>query len=96
MNLAEIAFKNRNILHENEKKFKELFKLDLIKYLGGSLISLVSGFDIISFDKDIGVPDGISTRDYVDKIYGQDAVNLIQYLINIQEDLLKELIKNES
>jgi hypothetical protein len=57
-------------------KFKRTFNLPLKNY-----IDLITGFDIVKFDEDIKTPDGISTKDFISKTYGEEAVKLIQSLI---------------
>jgi len=36
-----------------------------------------AGFDIVKFDEFLAVPDGQSTKDFIFKKYGQQAVDLI-------------------
>jgi hypothetical protein len=59
------------------KEFENNFKLKFDNYFSNLL-----GFDIVKFDEDIKTPDGISTKDFISKTYGDDAVKLIQNLIS--------------
>ena len=47
----------------------------------GKFYRPIYGFDIIAFDEWLGVPDGVSTADYVAKEYGADAVVLVKALL---------------
>jgi hypothetical protein len=58
------------------KEFENTFKLKFDNYFSNLL-----GFDIVKFDEDIKTPDGISTKDFINKTYGNEAVKLIQNLI---------------
>jgi len=60
----------------HRKEFENTFKLKFDNYFSNLL-----GFDIVKFDEDIKTPDGISTKDFITKTYGEDAVKLIQALI---------------
>jgi hypothetical protein len=72
-----------NFFYENSQKrihrkeFNDTFKLNFDNYFSNLL-----GFDIVTFDEDIHTPDGISTKDFITKTYGEDAVRLIQNLIS--------------
>lgn len=43
-----------------------------------------SGFDVVEFDKFLGVPDGVSTREFLADRYGDEAVRLIEKLIDVR------------
>jgi len=47
----------------------------------GPYVDPLFGFDIVSFDSDIGVPDGISCKDFILEKYGARAVELVIQLI---------------
>jgi hypothetical protein len=59
------------------KEFESTFNLKFDNYFSNLL-----GFDIVKFDEDIKTPDSISTKDFISKTYGDDAVKLIQNLIS--------------
>lgn len=63
---------------EESKKFKKIFNKNLHGYW-----SIIFGFDIVKFDNDLAVPDGTSTRHYVETHYGDEAVVLIEKLISM-------------
>lgn len=47
----------------------------------GTYHDLITGFNVVQFDIDIKTPDGVSCKEWVEKEYGKDAVNLIKRLL---------------
>lgn len=81
VDVSTIAEYNRNIYNEKKEEFLFLFRLNLQKYLAGDFITLITGFNIIDFDKDIKTPDGKSTKIWVTQKFGKKAEHLISWLI---------------
>lgn len=72
----DIIGKNKKLLLENADEFRRTFGVVLHKFM-----SPITGFDIVRFDDFLGTPEGISTRDYINRKYGIKAVRLIERLI---------------
>ncbi len=68
--------RNKEKVERYRKQFHKVFGLQLYSYL-----NIITGFDIIKFDKHLCVPGGISTREYINQKYGEDAVRLIEMLL---------------
>ena len=69
--------KNQWKLKNYRDDFKRLFKLNLHQYWD------ITGFDAIKFDEEvIKPPDGESTAEAVERIYGKEACDLCWKLIN--------------
>jgi len=68
---------NSKLIGQYERSFKAVFKKDLHRYMHP-----LWGFDIVSFDADLEVPDGISTKDFIKSKYGLTAVHLIEDLLS--------------
>ena len=68
---------NAKLLGQYERSFKAVFKKDLHRYMHP-----LWGFDIASFDADLEVPDGISTKDFIKSKYGYPAVAMIKELLS--------------
>lgn len=66
-----------------KRMFKNIFNIDLYNFKDRFLSLAIGGFqfDIISFDKFIKTPDGISCKDYVKQKYGDQALKMIERLI---------------
>ena len=79
--LIDIASHNRQIYENKKNEFSLYFKLNLKQFLSEDIITLLTGFNIITFDKAIKTPDGISTKSWIKKQYGKKAQDLISYLI---------------
>lgn len=62
--------------------FKQTFNLKLSDF-----VDCVGGFDVIKFDKILKVPDGISTRDFITKKYGEAATALIDKFLRIKKEI---------
>ena len=73
---GDLIGKNKKLLLENAEKFRRTFGVALHKFM-----SPLVGFDIVRFDEFLGTPEGISTRDYINRKYGIKAVELIEKLI---------------
>ena len=58
-------------------EFRTIFGMALPTYIDAFLM-----FDVIKFDEDLRVPDGISTKNFVKHKYGVDAVALVEELIS--------------
>lgn len=78
---STVAKYNQKILNQKKEKFLSLFGLNLQKYLAGDFITLITGFDIVAFDKDIKTPKGKSTKTWVTQNFGKEAEQLISWLI---------------
>jgi len=63
------------------KLFYDIFKLKLLDFKYRYSVLIGDCLDIIRFDKVIGTPEGISTKDYINRLYGNKAVKLIEKLI---------------
>ncbi|GEM_PF-2426731 len=73
---GDIIGKNKKLLLENADEFRRTFGVMLQKFM-----SPITGFDIVRFDEFLRTPEGISTRDYINRKYGSKAVGLIERLI---------------
>jgi hypothetical protein len=58
------------------RQFQSIFAMPVHKFLHP-----IFGFDVIRFDEFLRVPDGTSTKHFIEKKYGNEAVKLIQELI---------------
>ncbi len=76
MSIHRFIRNNQKLHHENKAEFMEIFAKNLSKYL-----DFIYGFDVVMFDKDLRVPDGTSTKDFIKKKYGIKGVELIERLI---------------
>lgn len=65
---------------EKIRKFRAMFS-DHFNASLESYMDLMFGFDIVKFDEFLGTPDGISTKDFIEKKYGKEAMELIESLI---------------
>lgn len=79
--ISEVAHYNKKILSEKKDEFLKLFNLPLQKFLAGDLITLITGFNIADFDKQIKTPNGTSVKKWVSTQYGLKAEALITWLI---------------
>ncbi len=68
-----------NSMNKYRQEFSRIFSKDIRSYYSPGMMFL--GFDIVKFDNDMGTPDGISTKDYIDQKYGKRAVEIIQELL---------------
>lgn len=69
--------KNLNKYRKLYYPFQAMFKFKLSEVWINHLI----GLDIIKLDEKLGVPDGTSTKDYIEQVYGEAAVKLIMSLM---------------
>lgn len=84
--LAGCAFRDANLkrdtyFQEHEQEFKSIFGFapprDFIMYQFGCGLCL----DVITLDKHLHTPDDISTNDYIQKVYGDRAAELVKNMI---------------
>tara|TARA_Y100000310_G_scaffold292109_1_gene320594 strand:+ start:251 stop:478 length:228 start_codon:yes stop_codon:yes gene_type:complete len=71
--IQDIITKNKQILRENGDEFKLIFNVDIRKFLNPIL-----GFDLVSFEKYLQVPDSPSIQDFIRENYGESAVQLVK------------------
>ena len=81
MSFRDFVMNNHKLLHENKVKFYQIFSITLSKYL-----NQITGFDLVEFDRRIKVPDGISTKDFIETKYGKVGVTIIENLIGGQNE----------
>ena len=67
---------NRDLQAANSHKFLATFGVNLSRFF-----DIVTGFDVVTFDEWLEVPDGVSTNDHLVAKWGQDATDLIWSLI---------------
>ena len=63
---------------EHQFEFKRIFGFSISR-----CVDPLYGFDIVSFDRTLAVPDGISCKAYIKAKYGKDAAKLIEDLLKI-------------
>lgn len=77
MDVYEWALKHHIAYTENHLVFRKVFKQPL-----KSFWDKLTGFDIVKFDEEfLKTPDGVSTKDYALKLFGNRAVELLEILI---------------
>jgi hypothetical protein len=76
MDLQERIEHNKELFYANRTKFSNIFGINL-----GQFFTLILGFDIVTFDKFLQVPDGISTKQYITDKYGGEAVKVVEGLL---------------
>jgi hypothetical protein len=64
---------------EQNALFIEKFRVSMSKFIAPPLYDL----DAIAFDKWLNVPDGVSTYDFIEDNYGNEALELVKDLHNI-------------
>ncbi len=74
-------------LSKYDKKFREVFELELVDFLDSLIFCGIFSFDIIKFDKYMqgrgyDIRKHGSLKEYISKNYGEKAVKLIEELIN--------------
>lgn len=79
--MIDIALYNKQICENKKDEFYLYFKLNLRQFLAGDTITSLTGFNIVAFDEAIKTPEGISTKNWVQKQYGKKAQDLISWLI---------------
>lgn len=79
--LHDVANYNKQIYENKKDEFSLYFKLNLRQFLAGDAITLLTGFNIVTFNKAIKTPDGTSTKNWIKKQYGEKAQELISWLI---------------
>ena len=60
--------------------FRNIFGFDFITCLASKIYGQTR-LDIITFDKKLGTPDGISIKEFIRHKYGEKAVKLVQKMI---------------
>ncbi len=71
----DIIQHNMDILNENRAEFQRRFDIPLTRFMHPIL-----GFDVVSFDKWLCTPDGVSTHDYLIEKYDSSAPIFIRTL----------------
>lgn len=79
ISIRETLLKHKDLLHKHRDEFWEIFGKNISRYYSYSM--MLAGFDIVTFDKDIGTPDGESTKDFIEKKFGNRAVEIINELL---------------
>lgn len=59
-----------------QRPFEHTFKMKLSQF-----VHPIFGFNVVEFDKALGVPGGTSTSDFVMKKYGKEAWSMILLLL---------------
>lgn len=77
MPLGDVVEQNKNILSDNRAEFKRIFGIDMVGFMHPLL-----GFDIIKFDDYVKTPDGESLHDFIGRKYGDEAIAIIEKIIN--------------
>jgi len=73
----EVALKNKKREIDYGKEFNRTFGISLHGF-----VDILTGFDIVKFGEWLEVPDGISTKDFVEEKYGDKGVKIIEALIS--------------
>ena len=77
----DFFLKNKKLLHEHNQEFLSIFHVSL-----GTYWDILTGFDVVKFDEEfIKPPDGRSTNEMVNEIYGERAQELCHILIGYNE-----------
>lgn len=76
-------FRSRAFTNDKVQEYFESIFNKPLKMFADRTLFIVNQYalDIISFDKFLKTPDGISMRDHIKQIYGQTATNLVEFLI---------------
>ena len=74
---ADHVLKERMKSLDNCNEFQRVFKTRLKPFWDGNIF----GFDVIAFDKWLGVPDGISTMNHIKAQFGQAGCDVIDKLL---------------
>ena len=85
LSLLEIAYSRYLTREQYKEEFLRVFRVSLDKRFFNNL----TGFDVLSFDKFIDPKDGENTITAIQRIYGQDGVNVIQNLMTTESSNLK-------
>ena len=59
-------------------EFRRYFNFSLVDYTDP-----LYGFDVVAFDNKLGVPDGVSTKDFIQTKYGTEARLLVERLVEM-------------
>lgn len=74
--LGDLVIARRKVVQDYSRVFLSTFGVQLGRYMHP-----LFGFDVVRFDQMIQPKDGESTKDKVEREYGQEAVDLIMELI---------------
>lgn len=75
-NIPDSFMKNRHREMTYRRQFEEIFRVPFRRFF-----NIMSGFDIVAFDDYLETPNGISTKQHIEAVYGAEAVALIENLI---------------
>lgn len=78
--LYETVRRNKENEASQKYKFHDIFGMNLSDYS-----CPIFGFDIIKFDESLRTPDGKSTREWVKEKYGQEGLDIILTLMNLDD-----------
>ena len=73
--IRDMFMDGKKKLQQYKDQFFNTFKVHLEPFM------TFHGFDVVKFDEHLKTPDGTSTKDFIQKQYGDDAVQLIKDLI---------------
>lgn len=74
--MADLIRHNKELLNQNRSKFQNTFGIPLTRFMHP-----LFGFDVVSFDSWLNVPDGVSTADHILATKGQEALTLVEVLL---------------
>lgn len=81
MNFKKEIETRREAIKNAEKRFKEIFKVDVWRFVPESNLDLIcEPFDIIAFDIYINTPDDLSMVEYIREKYSEEALQIINTL----------------
>ncbi len=81
ISIKRTLLRHKDLLQKHRDEFWQIFGKNISRYY--SYKHMVKGFDIVTFDEDIGTPDGVSTKDFIEKKFGNRAVEIINELISL-------------
>jgi hypothetical protein len=70
-----LAWLKRPPSAEVARQFQTTFNLNVMEFW-----SAITGFDLVAFDETLKTPDGVSLRDHIVALHGEDAAVLIERL----------------
>lgn len=79
--LVQYTAKQRMLFRQEQAAFQQVFHVPLKRYWD---FDNVIGFDIVSFDDFLEVPDGMSMAKHLQEQYGPDAVALVKRLVGME------------
>lgn len=77
MSLPELTALRKATFLKYRDEFLSTFRVNLSAYF-----SIVFGFDIVKFDELLQPPDGTSLRDHIQKMYGPEALALVENILH--------------